>query len=74
MAESNKENTMLMCHRGVFQFKIMLFGLANAPSVFQEVMTHMLQGINGVYAITYLDVIVIFSQNEAEHLINLCRY
>ena len=64
MAESNKEKTVFTYHRGLFQFNIMLFGLANAPSVFQEVMTHMLQGINRVYAITYLDDIVIFSQSR----------
>ena len=49
----------------------MSFGLANASSVFQELMTHVLEGINGKYATAYLDDIVVFSENETEHLAHL---
>ena len=71
MAEPDKEKTAFTCHRGLFQFNIMPFGLANAQSMFQELMTHVLEDINGKYATAYLDDIVVFSENETEHLAHL---
>ena len=45
------------------------FGLAQAPSYFQQLMNQVLQGLD--FAIAYLDNIVIFSKNELEHLQHL---
>ena len=45
------------------------FGLAQAPSYFQQLMNQVLQGLD--FAIAYLDDIVIFSNNELEHLQHL---
>ena len=45
------------------------FGLAQAPSYFQQLMNQVLQGLD--FAIAYLDDIVIFSNNEVEHLQHL---
>ena len=44
-------------------------GLAQAPSYFQQLMNQVLQGLD--FAIAYLDDIVIFSNNEVEHLQHL---
>lgn len=71
MEESDKEKTAFTCHKGLFEFNVMPFGLTNAPSVFQELMTHVLEGINGEFAMAYLDDIVIFSNSPAEHLEHL---
>ena len=38
MNESDKEKTAFACHRGLFEFNVMLFCLSNAPAVFQELM------------------------------------
>ena len=45
------------------------FGLAQAPSYFQQLMNQVLQGLD--FAIAYLDDIMIFSNNELEHLQHL---
>ena len=45
------------------------FGLAQAPSYFQQLMNQVLQGLD--FTIAYLDNIVIFSNNELEHLQHL---
>ena len=45
------------------------FGLAQAPAYFQEVMTGILKDFN--FAITYLNVIIIFSRTAEEHLLHI---
>ena len=45
------------------------FGLAQAPAYFQLLMNKVLEGLN--FTMTYLDDIIIFSDNELEHLEHL---
>ena len=45
------------------------FGLAQALACFQLLMNKVLEGLN--FAMTYLDDIIIFSDNELEHLEHL---
>ena len=45
------------------------FGLAQAPAYFQLLMNKVLKGLN--FAMTYLDDIIIFSENKLQHLEHL---
>ncbi|UYV76723.1 K02A2.6-like, partial [Cordylochernes scorpioides] len=56
-------------HKGLFRFKRMPFGLANAPSYFQSVMDRVLSGIGGV--ICYIDDVLIATASIEEHLVLL---
>lgn len=67
MDEKDKEKTAFACHRGLFEFNVMPFGLSNAPAVFQELMSVVLQGFSN-FAIAYLDDILIFSESLESHL------
>ena len=67
MNEHDNEKTAFACHRGLFEFNVMPFGLSNAPAVFQELMAVVLQGI-GTFAIAYLDDILVFSPTLEDHL------
>ena len=67
MDEKDKEKTAFACHRGLFEFNVMPFGLSNAPAVFQELMSIVLNGCNA-FAIAYLDDILIFSETFDEHI------
>ena len=67
LEEDSKEKTAFACHRGLFQFNVMHFGLSNAPAVFQELMNIVLQGCEE-FAMAYLDDVLIFSKNPEEHL------
>ena len=51
------------------QFLMVPFGLAQAPAYFQLLMNKVLEGLN--FTMTYLDDIIIFSDNELEHLEHL---
>ncbi|XP_065928361.1 uncharacterized protein [Magallana gigas] len=67
LEDSSKEKTAFACHKGLFQFNRMPFGLSNAPAVFQELMNIVLQG-QEEFAIAYLDDILIFSETPEDHL------
>ena len=54
MDEADKEKTAFACHYGLFEFNVMPFGLSNAPAIFQELMSIVLQGL-GHFARAYLD-------------------
>ena len=54
---------------GLFQFRVMSFGLTDAPSTFQALLSHVLRGIPGVCV--YLDDILIHSRDPATHLATL---
>ena len=46
----------------------MLFGLCNAPTMFQHLMHNCLGELNLTYTLIYLDDIVVFSDTEKEHV------
>ena len=54
---------------GKYEFLMVPFGLAQAPAYFQLLMNKVLKGLK--FAMTYLDNIVIFSQDELQHLEHL---
>lgn len=69
MDEEDKEKTAFACHRGLFEFNVMPFGLSCVPAIFQELMAIVLQGLP--LATAYLDDILIFSENLEDHLYHL---
>ncbi|KRZ39220.1 Retrovirus-related Pol polyprotein from transposon 17.6 [Trichinella pseudospiralis] len=46
----------------------MLFGLCNAPATFQRLMETVLCGLHWTTCMVYLDGIIVFSKDAAEHL------
>ncbi|CAG2214183.1 Retrovirus-related Pol polyprotein from transposon 297 [Mytilus edulis] len=65
MAEEDKSKTAFVCHKGLFEFNVMPFGLQNSPAVFSQLMEIVLQDLN--FAISYIDDILIFSETLEEH-------
>ena len=55
---------------GSFQWRVMPFGLCNAPSTFQRTMQMILDDLRQ-FVVVYIDDIVIFSRSEADHLLHL---
>ena len=52
---------------GHCQFKVLAFGLTNAPATFQYAMNQLFASQLGKYVCVCLDDILIFSKNAAEH-------
>ncbi|KAE8231360.1 hypothetical protein CF326_g3626 [Tilletia indica] len=60
--------TAFVCHRGLFQYKTVPFGLRNAPAVFQRLMDRLLAALRWRHAVIYIDDIVVASRSMDEHL------
>ncbi|UYV64551.1 hypothetical protein LAZ67_3001165, partial [Cordylochernes scorpioides] len=66
VATSTQPFLTINTHKGLFRFRKMPFGLANAPSYFQSVMDRVLAGIEGV--ICYIDDVLIATVSVEKHL------
>ncbi|KAE8186621.1 hypothetical protein CF336_g6911 [Tilletia laevis] len=60
--------TAFTCHRGLFQYKTVPFGLRNAPAVFQRLMDRLLAALRWRHAVVYIDDIVVASRSVEEHV------
>ena len=58
-------------HLGLFQFKVMPFGLCNAPATFERLMDRVLQGLRWSRCLVYLDDIISFGTTFDDALDNL---
>lgn len=61
MTETDREKTAFCCHRGLFEFNVMPFGLVNAPSIFSQLIAIAFQGLEK-FTVAYLDDILIYSE------------
>ena len=52
---------------GHYQFRVLSFGLTNAPATFQAVMNSIFRKHIGKFVLVYLDDILIFSKSPQEH-------
>lgn len=72
--ESDVPKTAFVTHKGQYQFKVLCFGLTNAPSAFQRLMNHLLHDfIQENIVQVYLDDILVMSKTPQEHLLHLSR-
>ena len=69
MGKSSRAKTAFITPFGKYKFLMVPFGLAQTPAYFQLLMNKVLKGLE--FAMTYLDDIIIFSQNELQHLEHL---
>ncbi len=56
---------------GHYQFKVLSFGLTNAPATFQTVMNTMFSPLVNCCAMVYLDDILVYSWTPEEHLVHV---
>ena len=68
---SDREKTAFATSFGLHQFRVMPFGLCNAPSTFQRLMELALTGLHWSICLVYLDDIIIYSRTVSEHLQHL---
>ena len=53
---------------GHYQFKVLSFGLTNAPATFQATMNHIFRPYLNKFVVVYIDDILVFSKSHEEHL------
>ena len=66
---NTKEKTAFVTNTGEqYQFRVLPFGMANAPATYQMVLNKVLQGLSWEILMCYIDDIIIFSNTFSEHL------
>ena len=58
------------CSEGLFEWKVMSFGLKNAPQIFQRKMDNIF-GNYKEFTCTYIDDVFVFSKTKEEHYLHL---
>ncbi|KAE8241928.1 hypothetical protein A4X13_0g7201 [Tilletia indica] len=66
--EEDRWKTAFVCHRGLFQYKRIPFGLRNAPAFFQRFMDKVLGPLRWNQAVVYIDDSVVATDTMEEHL------
>ena len=68
MTEEAKQKSAFVTQGGLYQFKVMPFGLCNAPSTFERLMEQVLAGLQWQICLVYLDDIIVYSRDFTEHV------
>ncbi|XP_045453790.1 uncharacterized protein K02A2.6-like [Melitaea cinxia] len=63
--DQSQEYTCINTHKGLFVYTRLVFGLANAPALFQRAMVQLLHGIEGVQC--FLDDVLISAPTREAH-------
>ncbi|XP_049518616.1 uncharacterized protein LOC125943367 [Dermacentor silvarum] len=67
----DREKTAFVTPDGLYQFKVMPFGLCNAPATFERMMDSLLRGYKWSTCLCYLDDVIVFSPTFEDHLARL---
>ena len=62
------DKTTFITRKGAFKFKVLPFGLSNAPAVFQRLMNLVIRGLTWEAGLVFLDDIVVMSKTFEQHL------
>ncbi len=71
--EGDEWKTAFNTPTGHFKYLVMPFGLSNSPAVFQALVNDVLRDMVDRFVFVYLDDILIFSQNERDHVQHVRR-
>lgn len=66
--EADRQKTAFTTPEGLFEFKVMPFGLCNAPATFQRLMDRVLNDLKWTDCLVYFDDIVVVGRTFSEHL------
>ena len=71
LSQEARVKTAFATHSGLFQFRVMPFGLCNTPATFERLMDRVLQGLRWSRCLVYLDDIISFGSTFDSVLANL---
>lgn len=71
LTEEAKPMTAFITHDGLYQFKVMAFGLVNSSATFSRIMRKLLRGIK--FVDNYIDDVLIHTPSWEEHIETLTR-
>ena len=69
--KDQEKTAFSMAGGGLYEYKVMPFGLANSPATFERLMEQVLMGLHWQTCLVYLDDIIVFSETFETHLARL---
>ena len=69
LSEEAKDISAFVTHDGLYRFRVMPFGMKNAPATFQRLMNTVTEGLQNT--VTYLDDVVTYSMTWEEHVVQV---
>ena len=69
--ESRQYTAFTVGSMGIYEFLRIPYGLCNTPATFQHLMQNCLGELNLMYALIYLNDVIVYCKTEEEHLICL---
>ena len=67
LSEDAREKSAFVTRSGLWQFKVLPFGLTSAPATFERLMETIFRGLQWKTLLIYLDDIIIFSKDTDTH-------
>jgi len=71
--ETDREKTAFTSRKGLFEFKVMPFGLCNAPATFERLMETVLAGLQWEICLIYLDDVIVTGATFEAMIDNLSK-
>ena len=71
LTERAKEISAFVTPDGLFQYKVMPFGMKNSPATFQRLINQVISGLTGCDA--YIDDVIVYSETWSEHVEIMCK-
>ena len=71
MSPEAKQKAAFVTNEGLFQFRVMPFGMCNAPATFKRLMDRVLCGMRWSRCLAYLDYVISFERSISEALARL---
>ncbi|PIK33467.1 Retrovirus-related Pol polyprotein from transposon [Apostichopus japonicus] len=66
MAAEDRQKTAFITGNGLYQFRVMPFGLCNAPATFERLMDRVLSGLHWEACLVYLDDVIVYGATFSE--------
>ena len=71
LKESDRPKSAFVCKYGLFEMTRMPFGLNNSSCTFQRTMELVLQGLQWVTCLVYIDDVVVFGKDFEQHILRV---
>ena len=72
LTQRSREISAFVTPSGLYQYKVMPFGMKNAPATFQRMVNKLVRDIDGCEG--YIDDVVIYSDNWSDHIHQIKRF
>ena len=72
LTQRAREISAFVTPSGLYQYKVMPFGMKNAPATFQRMVNKLVRDIDGCEG--YIDDVVIYSDNWSDHICQIKRF